>query len=458
MLQTIASIPADLSEIDLRHHLHPFSSIKGLRENGVRVMTRAEGVHVYDADGNRYLDGFAGLWCVNVGYGRAEIAEAVNRQMLELPFYNTFFASTTAPAALLAEKICSHAGPNINHVFFCNSGSEANDTWFRMARVYWAAKGKPRKKIVIARENAYHGSTVAGASLGGMTHMHEQGDLPIPGIVHIGQPYWYGEGGDLTPEEFGLKRARELEMKIRELGAENVAAFVAEPIQGTGGVIIPPDSYWPEVQRICRKYDILLAIDEVICGFGRMGAWFGFQHYGLEPDFCAVAKGLSSGYLPIAGVLVSDRVARVMAEDVGAFQHGFTYSGHPVAAAAALANLRIIEREKLVERVRDDIGPYFAAAWGSLADHRMVGEAVSQGLLGAIQLVLDKEGRTRFTKRAEIGIVVRNFCFQEGVILRAASDRILAAPAFTITREEVDRIVSTLRGVLDYVASELSSD
>lgn len=449
---------ADLVAADTAHHLHPFADMKDHLEHGVRVITRGEGVHVWDGEGKKYLDAFAGLWCVNVGYGRREISEAVFAQMNTLPFYNTFFGTTTAPTARLAAKICSHAGPSINHVFFTNSGSEANDTWLRLARVYWATKGKPKKTVVVSRRNAYHGSTVAGASLGGMRHMHEQAGSLVPDIVHIGQPYWYAEGGDMTPEAFGLARARELEETIRKIGADRIAAFVAEPIQGSGGVIVPPSTYWPEIQRICRKHDILLVTDEVVCGFGRLGEWFGFQHYGLEPDFCPIAKGLSSGYVPIAGVLVSDRVAEVLMKEAGQIAHGFTYSGHPVAAAAALANLEIIEREGLVERVRDDIGPYFAKAWGGLADHVLVGEAVSVGLLGAIQLVLDKATRKRFSKPEDIGMIVRNFCFRDGVILRAAADRILISPPLIISREEVDQVVATVRCVLDFVAAELSSD
>ena len=458
MLEVSREPIRDLAALDTAHHLHPFADMKELVEGGVRVMTRGEGAYVWDGEGKRYLDAFAGLWCVNVGYGRREITEAVVAQMDALPYYNSFFATTTAPTARLAAEIARLAGPGLSRVFFTNSGSEANDTWLRMARVHWATLGEPDKKIVIARHNAYHGSTVAGASLGGMKHMHEQGDLPIPGIVHIGQPHWYVEGGDLSPEEFGLARARELEEKILELGPERVAAFVAEPVQGTGGIIVPPASYWPEIQRICRKYDILLAVDEVITGFGRLGAWFGFQHYGLTPDFCVIAKGLSSGYQPIAGVIVADRVADVLTNQAGQFHHGFTYSGHPVAAAAALANLRILEEERLVERIRDDIGPYFAERWGSLADHVMVGEAVSTGLLGAVQLVIDKPTRTRFSRPHDIGMIVRNFCIMRGVIVRASADRILVSPPFIITREEVDQIVSTLRAVLDYVAAELSSD
>ncbi|MDE1159267.1 MAG: aspartate aminotransferase family protein [Neorhizobium sp.] len=440
---------SNLAAIDAAHHIHPFSDMKELNAKGTRIITRAEGVHIYDQTGRKYLDAFAGLWCVNVGYGRREIAEAAFRQMQELPYYNTFFGTTTEPATLLAQKIASHAGPHMNRIFFTNSGSEATDTWFRMARVYWKALGRGQKTQVIARKNGYHGSTVAGASLGGMKSMHEQGSLPIEAIHHIGQPYWYADGGDLSRDDFGLKMARELEDKIDELGEDNVAAFVAEPIQGAGGVIVPPDSYWPQIARICKARNILLVSDEVICGFGRLGAWFGYQHFGVEPDLAPIAKGLSSGYLPIGGVLVSDRVADVLLNDVGDFNHGFTYSGHPVAAAAALANLAIIEEEKLVERVRDDIGPYFAAGWKSLEDHEMVGEAQCVGLIGGLQITADRTTRRRFEKPDAIGASVRNHCLENGLVMRATGDRMLASPALTITRSEIDEMIETLEAALD---------
>jgi putrescine---pyruvate transaminase len=446
---------SNLAAIDAAHHLHPFSDMKKLNADGTRIIQRGEGVHIFDAHGRKYLDGFAGLWCVNIGYGRREIADAVARQMNELPYYNTFFGTTTPPTTLLAEKVTSKAGPRFNHIFFTNSGSEANDTWFRMARVYWAAIGKPSKKTVIARRNGYHGSTVAGASLGGMKYMHEQGDLPIPGIVHIGQPYWYGEGGDLSPAEFGLKVARELEEKIDELGEDNVAAFVAEPIQGAAGVIVPPETYWPEIDRICKARNILLVTDEVICGFGRLGEWFGHQYFGVEPDFAPIAKGLSSGYLPIGGVLVSDRIADVLINEVGDFNHGFTYSGHPVCAAAALENLRIIEEEKLVERVRDDIGPYFAKKWGALAEHDFVGQAESVGLMGGLQLAADKKTRTRFEKTDPIGALVRNHALANGLVLRATGDRMLASPPLVISHDEVDEMARIAKIALDAAWKEL---
>ncbi|SMD11216.1 aspartate aminotransferase family protein [Rhizobium sp. RU36D] len=442
---------SNLAAIDAAHHLHPFSDMGKLNASGTKVISRAEGVHIFDSNGKQYLDAFAGLWCVNVGYGRKSIADAAYAQMQELPYYNLFFGTTTPPSTLLAQKIASKTGPSLNHVFFTNSGSEASDTWFRMARVYWKALGKEEKTIVIARKNGYHGSTVAGASLGGMKWMHEQGNLPIPGVVHINQPYWYAEGGDLSPEDYGIKIARELEDKILELGEDKVAAFVAEPIQGAGGVIVPPSTYWPEIKRICDKYEILLVSDEVICGFGRLGSWFGHQHYGFDPDLAPIAKGLSSGYLPIGGVLVSDRVAKVMKEEVGDFYHGYTYSGHPVCAAAALENIRIIEEEGLVERVRDDIGPYLHTALQSLAGHECVGEAVSVGLMGAVQLTADKATRRRYAKPDDIGTLVRNHCVENGVILRATGDRMLFSPPLIISRSEVDQAVETLGRALDWL-------
>lgn len=442
---------SNLAAIDAAHHLHPFSDMKQLNARGTRIIERAEGVYIYESTGKKYLDAFAGLWCVNVGYGRKSIADAAYRQMQELPYYNSFFGTTTPPATLLAQKIASHAGDRLKRVFFTNSGSEATDTWFRMARVYWKALGKPEKTQVIARKNGYHGSTVAGASLGGMKLMHEQGNLPIEGIHHIGQPYWYAEGADLSPAEFGLKVACELEAKIDELGEDRVAAFVAEPIQGAGGVIIPPETYWPEIARICKARNILLVVDEVICGFGRLGEWFGHQYYGVEPDLAPIAKGLSSGYLPIGGVLVSDRVADVMVGELGDFYHGFTYSGHPVSAAAALENIRIIEEEGLVERVRDDIGLYFASAWKSLEDHEVVGQAESVGLMGGLQLAADKATRRRYAKPDDIGTLVRNHCVENGLIMRATGDRMLASPALTISRLEVDEVIDKLRRALDHL-------
>ena len=345
---------AELQAMDAAHYLHPFTDHKELGEHGTRIIERAEGVYLWDSEGNKVLDGMAGLWCVNIGYGRKELAEAAYQQMLKLPYYNSFFQCANPPAIELAKAIAEVAPAHMNHVFFTGSGSESNDTVLRMVRRHWDLKGKPSKKTIIGRINGYHGSTVAGASLGGMSVMHEQGDLPIPGIVHIPQPYWYGEGGDMSPDEFGIWAAQQPEAKIQQLGEDQLAAFIAEPIQGAGGVIIPPDTYWPEIKRILAKYEILLVIDEVICGFGRTGQWFASQHYDLQPDLMPIAKGMTSGYLPMGGVIVSDRMVETMLEHGGEFYHGYTYSGHPASAAVGLENLRIMRDEKIVEYVRDE--------------------------------------------------------------------------------------------------------
>ncbi len=436
------------------HHLAPFSDYKQLAEEGPRIITTAEGVYLWDSEGNKILDGMAGLWCMAVGYGRKELADAAYKQMQELPFYNTFFMTAHPPVLELAKTIAEIAPPGMNHVFFTGSGSEGNDTMLRLVRHYWALKGQPNKKVIISRVNGYHGSTVAGASLGGMKFMHEQGDLPIPGIVHIPQPYWFGEGGDMSPDDFGVWAADQLEQKILEVGEDNVGAFIAEPIQGAGGVIIPPDSYWPRIREILAKYDILFVADEVICGFGRTGEWFGSDYYGLQPDMMTIAKGLTSGYVPMGGLVVSDKVFEVI-QAGGDFNHGFTYSGHPVAAAVALENIRILREEKIVERVKTDTAPYFQQRLRELADHPLVGEVRGLGLLGAIELVKNKATRERYPSEAGAGMICRGHCFNNGLIMRAVGDTMIIAPPLVISKAEVDELVDKARKCLDLTAEAL---
>ena len=446
---------AELQAMDAAHYLHPFTDHKELGERGTRIIERAEGVYLWDSEGNKVLDGMAGLWCVNIGYGRKELAEAAYQQMLKLPYYNSFFQCANPPAIELATAIAEVAPEHMNHVFFTGSGSESNDTVLRMVRHYWDLKGKPTKKTIISRINGYHGSTVAGASLGGMSVMHEQGDLPIPGIVHIPQPYWYGEGGDMSPDEFGIWAAQQLEAKILELGIDQVAAFIAEPIQGAGGVIIPPDTYWPEIKRILAKYEILLVIDEVICGFGRTGQWFASQHYDLQPDLMPIAKGMTSGYLPMGGVIVSDRVAETMIEHGGEFYHGYTYSGHPASAAVGLENLRIMRDEKIVDYVRNEAAPYLQDKIAGLAAHRLVGEVRGVGLLGAIELVKDKATRERFPDKGTVGTLCRDLCVANGLVMRAVGDTMIMSPPLIISRAEIDELVDKAWKVLDLVAEQL---
>lgn len=443
-----------LKALDMAHHLPAQSDYKLQHElGGSRIITRADGCIITDAEGNSLLDGMAGLWCVNVGYGREELARVAYEQMLELPYYNTFFKTATPPPVKLAAKIAEKmaiGNPDLTHVFFNTSGSEANDTIFRLVRYYWDLKGEPARKVFISRKNAYHGSTVAGASLGGMTFMHAQGDLPIPGIEHVEQPYLFGESFGEDPEAFATRIAQSIEDRILAVGPDKVAAFIGEPVQGAGGVIIPPDSYWPKVEAICRKYGILLICDEVICGFGRLGHWFGHQHYGIKPDLIAMAKGLSSGYLPISAVGVSKIIVDVLLEKGGDFVHGFTYSGHPTCAAVALANIEILENESLIERTRNQTGPYLANALKRLDAHPLVGEARSLGLIGAVEIVAQKGTNKRFKgEEGHAGPVVRDLCIKNGLMVRGIRDTIVMCPPLIITEAEIDRIVDTIEKSLD---------
>ena len=448
---------AELKRLDVAHHLPAQQDYKLIESmGGSRIVTHAEGCYIYDGDGNRILDGMAGLWCVNVGYGREELVEAAAEQMRELPFYNTFFKTVTPPTVLLAEKIAKLTDNKLPHIFFNASGSEANDTVFRMVRHYWKLKGEPKRTVFISRWNAYHGSTVAGVSLGGMKAMHEQGDLPVPGVVHVRQPYQFNEGRDMSAEDFGLVCAKAIEDKILEVGPENVAAFIGEPVQGAGGVIIPPANYWPEVERICCKYGILLVCDEVICGFGRTGNWWGHQTMGVTPDLMPMAKGLSSGYMPISATAVSKEIVDVL-KTGGDFVHGFTYSGHPVAAAVALKNIEIMEREKLIERTRDDTGPYLAKALATLNDHPLVGETRSVGLLGAVEIVADKATGARFGgAEGTAGPVVRDLCIENGLMVRGIRDTIVMCPPLIITHEQIDEIIRIIRLALDKAQATLT--
>jgi putrescine aminotransferase len=440
---------------DSRHYLHPFTDFKALADAGARIITRAEGVYLYDSEGQQILDGMSGLWCVNIGYGRRELAEVAYRQMLELPYYNSFFKSAHPPAIELASLLSEITPPQFQRVFYTGSGSEANDTIVRMVRRYWDLLGEPDRQIIISRHNAYHGSTMAGASLGGMKSMHKQGGLPIPGIVHIEQPYWFENGRECSPAEYGLRAAARLQERIEQLGAKNVAAFIGEPIQGAGGVIIPPQTYWPEIQRICDHYGILLVADEVICGFGRLGHWFGHEHFGFRPDLMTLAKGITSGYQPLGAVMVGDRVASVLVEKGGEFHHGFTYSGHPVACAVAVRNVRILQEEGLVERVRNDTGPYLQSRWRELAAHPLVGEARGVGFIAALELVADKATGRFFPNRGDVGLICRDHCFANGLVMRAVQDTMIIAPPLIMERAQVDELLEKAWRCLDLTARDI---
>ena len=446
-----------LQAIDAAHHLHPFTDHKVLRESGSRMIVRAEGPFIYDSEGFEILDGMAGLWCVNVGYGRKELAEVAARQMNELPYYNSFFKCSTPTPVLLAQKLAELAPAHINQVFFGSSGSESNDTALRLARHYWVVEGKPSKNRIISRKMAYHGSTITGASLGGMSGMHEQLYGAIPNIVHVMAPYAFelANPGE-SDHDFGLRAAKAVEDAILEAGADNVAAFIGEPIMGAGGVKIPPKSYWPEIQRICKKYDILLMLDEVITGYGRTGAWFGCQSMGIEPDMITTAKALTSGYLPLSALLVSDRVANAVVEKGGEFNHGYTYSGHPVCCAVALENLAIIEREGLVDRVKNDTGPYLnQRLMEAVSGHGIVGEVRTFGLLGAIEIVKDKQTKERFSEAEGAAYLVRDHAIKHGMMMRAVGDTMILSPPLIWTRDTVDLAIGRIVKALDRAEKEL---
>ncbi len=448
---------AELRRLDVAHHLPAQQDYRLMRElGGSRIIVRAEGSTIHDGDGNAILDGMAGLWCVQVGYGRERLAKAAYDQMLELPFYNTFFKTATPSTVQLAHKISQLLGGHFSHVFFNSSGSEAIDTLIRLARYYWQAKKEPQRTVIIARVNAYHGSTIAGASLGGMAHMHAQGGPWLPGIEHVMQPYGFAHGFGEDEDVFAARAAQAVEDKILEVGPENVAAFIGEPVQGAGGVIIPPRGYWTRVEAICRKYGILLCCDEVICGFGRLGAWFGHQHYGITPDLVTMAKGLSSGYIPISAVGVADFIVEAMRDAGGDFTHGYTYSGHPTAAAVALANIAIIEEEGLVERTRNVTGPHLARRLAELAANPLVGETRSLGLIGAVEIVAERGTNRRFGEGG-VGHIVRDICIERGLMVRAVRDSIVMSPPLVITEVELDRMIDIIAGALDTAAPVLRS-
>ena len=444
-----------LQQLDAAHHMHPFNDNAALAKKGTRILTKGEGCYVWDSEGNKLLDAFAGLWCVNIGYGRRELGEVASRQMTQLAYYNSFFGCTTEPTVRLAAKLAELCPGDLNHAFFSNSGSEANDTILRMVRHFWAVQDQPGKNIIIGRHNGYHGSTVAGASLGGMKGMHKQGGLPIPDIHHIDAPYWFADGGDMDEETYGRHCAQRLEDKILELGVDRVAAFIGEPIMGAIGVYIPPKNYWKEIERICRKHDVLLIADEVICGFGRTGQWFAADYYGFQPDIMTLAKGITSGYIPLGAAMFNDRVAGVLNAKGGELAHGYTYSGHPVCAAVALENIRILQEEKIVDTCRTDTGPYLAEKWKALGEHPLVGEARIVGMVGALELVPDKSRREFFPDRGRVGQLCRDMALRNGLILRATYDAMLLSPPLVITRAQIDELAEKAWKSLDQTAREL---
>lgn len=446
---------ADWKEADKAHHFHPFTDLKQYAKTGGRIFSRAEHIYIYDSDETKILDGMSGLWCCSLGYSQPAIVAAVTEQLQRLPYYNNFFSCSNEPSVALAQELTKVTPQQFNHFFFTSSGSEANDTNIRIVQRYYDLLGKKNKRLFISRQNAYHGSTIAAASLGGMKAMHEQSS-GLDYVHHIQQPYWFKHGGDLSPDEFGILAAKALQQKIDELGEENVAAFIAEPIQGAGGVIVPPETYWPAIQQICDERDILFISDEVICGFGRTGQWFGCDTFDTRPDLMTFAKGVTAGFQALGGVAIGDKVADVLTADGGEFAHGFTYSGHPAACAAALATLDILKSEHIVETVADDIAPYFAARARELAEHPIVGEVRTTGMLAAFELVRDKHSREPLAPENRGTLVCRDAAVENGLMVRAVGDSIISAPPLICSRAEIDLLFERLVRALDLTASRFA--
>ena len=450
---------AQLKELDALHHLHPFTNHRSLRAGGARIMVRGDGPYIWDSEGQRVLDGMSGLWTANVGHNRKELADTAYQQMLELAYYNTFFRTTHPPVVVLSRKLAELAPGHLNQVFYGSSGSESNDTAIRLIRHYWVLNGEPKRRIIISRKHAYHGSTIAAGSMGGMAHVHAQTYPLYEGFRHIIDPYWYGESeqGE-SPADFGLRAARALEAEILAVGPENVAAFAGEPVQGAGGVKIAPETYWPEIQRIIDKYGILFLADEVITGFGRLGTWFASEHYGIRPNLITFAKAATSGYIPLSGVIVDDTIADALMAHDDDFNHGYTFSGHPVACAVALKNLEIIEQERLVPRVKEFGAPALATLLAKFKDHPLVGEVRSVGLLGAIELVADKRARRRFADLGRVGLICRDHFFREGFIMRAVFDTMVTAPPLIWTQTQFDEAEGVIARALDLTLADVAGE
>ena len=446
---TLSNQTAAWKQADVAHFMHPFCNYREAQaEGGARIITSGKGTWLRDSQGKDILDAMAGLWCVNLGYGREDLAEAGYEQLKQLAYYNALFKTATPPAVELAERLAGLAPDHLNKVFFGSSGSESNDTVVRLVRTYWQLKGKPKRQVIIGRDFGYHGSTVAAAALGGMKGMHVQGG-DLPDFSHIMCPYAFAlkEVGE-SEEEFGLRAANALETRIKQIGEDRVAAFVGEPIQGAGGLIFPPDNYWPRIQEICDHYGILLCADEVISGFGRLGEWLAHPQFGIHPDTVTLAKGLTSGYQPLSAVLVGDRLAETFEAADEEFLHGYTYSGHPVACAVGLKTIEVIEKEGLLAQVREKTAPYLADRLHATFDaHPHIGEVRVRGLLAALELVKDRTTGERFA--GDFGKLARDQCFQRNLIMRAVRDTLILSPVLTIGKAEIDEIVARAKTAID---------
>ncbi len=458
MAETKTQIAA-VQEVDRKTHMHPFTSAASHAEGVPKLMVEGSGIHVRDDIGNEYLDAMSGLWCVNVGYGRDEIVDAISDQARRLNYYHTFMSMTNEPAARLADRLISLAPGNMSKVFFGSSGSDTNDTQVKIVWYYHNVLGKPEKKRIIARQRGYHGSTLAGASMSGMPHMHGAFDLPLDRFIHVDQPhYWRNAPTGLTELEYSALLAGNLEECILHNGPETIGAFIAEPVQGAAGVIPPPEGYFEAIVPILRKYDILFIADEVICGFGRLGEWWGSDFFGLEPDLMSTAKGLTSGYVPMSACLISEGVWEILREgssQYGPFAHGYTYSGHPLAAAAALANLDIIEGEGLVDNAAT-VGAHLQQSLReAFADHPLVGEVRGVGLIAGVELVQNKESKESFDPSMAVARRLHELLMEEGLICRPMFETLGFSPPLVLSIENVDSIIEMFASGLAELTKEL---
>lgn len=441
-----------LQQSDIKHYLHPYTNLSAHREVGPMVIDRGEGVYVYDTEGNRYIEGLGGLFCASLGFSESRLADAADRQMRKLPFYHAFGHKSSEPSIRLAEKLIDMAPVPMSKVFFANSGSEANDTAIKLIWYYNNALGRPQKKKIISRTRAYHGVTIASASLTGLPNNHRDFDLPIDRILHTVCPHFYRYGlpGE-TEEAFATRCAESLEQLILAEGADTIAAFFAEPVMASGGVIVPPATYMEKIQAVLKRHDILLVADEVICGFGRTGNMFGSQTFGMRPDMITLAKQLSAGYLPISALMVSNEIYEAMireSEKIGTFGHGFTYSGHPVCAAVALETLKIYEDDRILDHVREVI-PHFERRVAELGQHPLVGEARGSGLIAALEVVANKETKESFAPSEGVASYAGNCALKHGVITRALGDTVNFCPPLIITRAQIGELFDGTQRALD---------
>ncbi len=453
---------AKLDELDVRYAFHPFTSAREHEASGPLMIVEGHGCRLFDSRGKNYLDAMAGLWCVNIGYSNEEMASALQAQASRLSYYHSFSSMSNDVSTQLAQRLVETAPVPMSKVFFGNSGSDANDTQIKLVWYYNNILGRPEKKKIISRERGYHGVTIMTAGLTGLDNLHSGFDVPLPMIRHTKAPHglWEAEPG-MTDFEFSKKLASDLERLILDEGPDTIAAFIAEPVQAAGGVIVPPAGYFEAIGDVLKRYDILLIADEVVCGFGRLGEWFGTTAFGMQPDLITIAKGVTSAYVPLSACLVSEKIWNVIeqgSDRYGVFGHGYTYSAHPLAAAAALTNLNIIERDNLVEQAAQRGRYLHEILHDTFSEHPMVGEVRGQGLIGAVEFVSSKEPMTRFEPKQRVGVRVTNASREYGIITRAlpASDTIAFSPPFIVTESELDEMVAGTRQALDQVAKELA--